>query len=395
MVKKLSQRNGILHHIPKRLYDLTKDKKCLEYKGKRIKTAYLVDIIHGLMMRYFNTQKVYSNLYSLILKEKYGAYYNYYMEWLVENRFIHLHSDYCVGKKSKTYLINDECFDDPLRVRTQDRVLMKKKMINILSDNLDKTNYARIDREIRRKIVNDLAHVEINYEKAKEILDNMEGESLIKNSYSVESIYNGDLYSQFDIYGRVHTNFTTLKSEIRKTCLTIDGYEIEEVDIRNSQPLFLTILIDKHNDDLNCVDDGEYEFFRGLVVNGLFYDYYMKKSGIVPRKEAKNSVYKVLFGKNAGDIHSEIFRDIFPTIYDFIVKYKEIYGPENGDHKIISHELQKCESNFLFNSIIKDIMRQHPHIKLFTVHDSISYPKQYHNEVNDIFNCHINRLFNN
>lgn len=393
MVERLKDRDGILHHIPKRLSDIIGDDKFFIYRDKKIKTDYLVDIMHGLMMKYYTTKRIYSNLSSVILKEKYGAIYNYYINWLLDNNFIELVSNYCVGKKAKTYVINMECFDKPLRRRTHDRVLFKRKINDILSDKLDRTNYDRIDRDVRMKIVNDLAHVEINYNKAQEILGTMSGESLHKNSFSVDAIYYGDLYTQFDKYGRVHTNFTTLKSDIRQSCLTIDGYEVEELDIRNSQPLFLTILIDDHNDELNCVDDGEYHFFRDLVINGEFYDYYMENTGFKCKKEAKKSIYRVLFGKNAGDVHSEMFQDLFPTVYDFIVKYKEVFGEDNGNYKIISHELQRSESNFLFNNIIKDIMTHYPEIKLFTVHDSITYPKQYHDEVNDIFNYHLNLLF--
>jgi len=391
--EKLDKKDFILHHIPVRLSKLIGDNKHLMFNGKKIKCDYLVDLTHTLMMKYFNTKRLKSNLSSLILKEKYGAYYNYYIKWLIEHDIIKMTSNYCVGKKTKTFQLSRNCAKDSIRRKTYDRVLLKKKKMNILSDNLDKTNYDWIERDIRLKIIDDLSYVEIDYKKAQSILENMDGENLAKNEFSVDAIHFGDLYTHFDKYGRVHTNFTTLKSDIRNKCLTIDGEEIDELDIRNSQPLFLAILIDKHNDVLNCVDDGEYNFFKDLVCNGEFYDYYMSNSDIEKKKLAKRSVYKVLFGRNLDDNDNITFREMFPTIHDFVCKYKETYGEDNGTYKVLAYELQRSESNFLFNNIIKEIMIKYPYIKIFTVHDSIAYPSKYTHEVKEIFDKNIKSLF--
>jgi len=390
---RLDNKKFILHHIPLNLNNLIGDNKHLDFNGKKIKCDYLVDLTHTLMMKYFNTKRLTSNLSSLILKEKYGSHYNYYIKWLLDHDIISLISDYYVGKKAKTFQLNKKCIVNSIRRKTYDRVLLKKKKINILSDNLDKTNYDWIERNIRLKIIDDLSYVEIDYSKAKDILKGMKGESLSKNEFSVDAIHFGDLYTHFDKYGRVHTNFTTLKSDIRKGCLKIQGQEVDELDIRNSQPLFLALLISKHNDYLNCVDDGEYNFFKSLVCNGEFYKYYMSENAIDHKKLAKRSIYKVLFGRNLDDNDNNMFNNLFPTIYDFVCKYKETYGEGKGNYKVLAYELQRSESNFLFNNIIKEIMIKYPHIKIFTVHDSISYPIKYKREVTEIFDDNINLLF--
>lgn len=390
---RLDKKEFILHHIPLNLNNLIGDNKHLIFNGKKIKCDYLVDLTHTLMMKYFNTKKLKSNLSSLILKEKYGAYYNYYIKWLLEHDIISLSSNYCVGKKTKTFELNKKCTINSIRRKTYDKVLLKKKKMNILSDNLDKTNYDWIERNIRLKIIDDLSYVDLDYDKAKSILKNMRGENLSKNEFSVDAIYFGDLYTHFDKYGRVHTNFTTLKSDIRKKCLKINGEEIDELDIRNSQPLFLAQLIEKYNSELNCIDDGEYYFFKGLVWGGEFYKYYMSENDIETKKLAKRSVYKVLFGRNLDDNDNYMFKRLFPTIHDFVCKYKEVYGEGKGNYKVLAYELQRSESNFLFNNIIKEIMTKYPHIKIFTVHDSIAYPIKYKEEVTEIFNNNINSLF--
>ncbi|CAG7581243.1 MAG: putative DNA polymerase I [uncultured marine phage] len=385
----LTVKTSISQFIPQKLKSLIGDEKYVTFNDRKIKTAYLVDFMHALIMKYHNTKRLSFNLSSIILREKYGSYYNFYSNWLLEHGFIKLVSDYYVGKKAKTYRINEKLLVDCSRYLNTDRVLLKKYRKNVLALNVDKTNYNWIEEDIRKKIVNDLFYVDVDIKKAQSILDTLEKETLDKNEYSVECVKDKHIFFHFDKYGRCHTNFTVLKSEIRKECLSIDGEEIEEIDIRNSQPLFLAILIEKYNDTLNCVDPGEYEFFKDLVINGGFYSYYMDDTGIKNKKDAKKGVYKVLFGRNLDDDENYNFKNLFPTVYDFILIYKEHFG----DYKALAYELQRSESNFLFNSIIREIMEYNPEIKLFTVHDSISYSKRYSEEVNQIFNRNINLLF--
>ena len=72
---------------------------------------------------------------------------------------------------------------------------------------------------------------------------------------------------------------------------------------------------------------------------------------------------------------------LFPTIHNFIKLYKK----ENGDYKILAYELQKSESNLIFNKIIRQIMTLYPKINLITVHDSIIVQRSYKESVWAIF----------
>ena len=59
---------------------------------------------------------------------------------------------------------------------------------------------------------------------------------------SIQAIIDGYLdFTVDDFAGRVHTNFSRLKREL-KTHLRIDGQRLIEIDIRNSQPTFLAIV---------------------------------------------------------------------------------------------------------------------------------------------------------
>ena len=93
----------------------------------------------------------------------------------------------------------------------------------------------------------------------------------------------------------MHTNYTILKSFIRKNCLLIDGEETCEIDIPNSQPLFLTKIIDM---DSNLVDQKELLLFKELTISGTYYQYVMNQLGESNKKKVKEMTYKVLFGRN-------------------------------------------------------------------------------------------------
>ena len=111
---------------------------------------------------------------------------------------------------------------------------------------------------------------------------------------------------------------------------------------------------------------------------------------ISDKKIAKEITYKVLFGKNASNSKSDkIFKELFPSIHLFIKLYKK----EKGDYKVLAYDLQKAESNLIYNKIIREIMNFYPEIKLVTVHDSIIMSKKWRPFVENIFNKHIIREF--
>ena len=61
---------------------------------------------------------------------------------------------------------------------------------------------------------------------------------------------------------------------------------------------------------------------------------------------------------------------------------------------ILSHNLQKSESNLIYNKIIKEVIEHIPDIKIVTVHDSIIFQKKYKDIVEVIFNRNLKEEFN-
>ena len=382
----------LLHFISKDFQYLTQQ-KTFPYKGINLKSSYLISIIHELLIKYyFNANiEVKFNLSSIILRKKYGEHYNYYIEYLCDNGFMSLVSKYYVGKKTNSYKLDTKCIYDVSRYKNIDKFLIKKQQ-NRYETSITEMNKSTILPEIRVKLIDSLNKIKIDYDGAFDYLKNLKNKNQIddpkyqRNLMSIENISNKTIYFNFDDFGRFHTNFTILKKEIRNEFLTINNEMIAEVDIKNSQPLFFAVILKKQ---LIHINNDTKKYFE-LVKNGLLYDDIIHNSSIIKKNEAKEIVYKVLFGNNLRDNKkvNKIFKNLYPSVYEYILEFKE----SRATYKELSHELQKMESEFIFNQVIKEIYATYPEIILFTVHDSIIFPKSYQDRIEIIFNKHFQNL---
>jgi hypothetical protein len=360
------------------------------YNGQKIKSSYLIDIVHNLILKYYFTKENSFNLSSVVLKEKYGHLYNYYINYLSENNVLKLTKKHLKGKNARVYKLDDNVFKKQItRFKNSDRTLLKKYKNAVSSVIKEDFINNKIDAEIKKKLVSDLFYVEIDYSRSIFFLDStiQDYDIYQRNKYSVECINDKHIFYHFDNYGRMHTNFTILKSFLRKNCLLIDGEETFEIDIKNSQPLFLTKLIEQFGLDL--VDSNEFELFKFLTKQGKFYEHFMNQTTVKEKKIIKECIYKVFFGKNYPNKYDKMFEKSFPTIYIFIKHFKKI----NGGYKTLSYNLQNLESDFIYNKVIKEITNINPNIHLLTVHDSIICPSSQKNFVKEIFDKYLDLEF--
>ena len=72
---KLENKNNSLQFLPQVLDNLSKD-KIFTYKGQKLKSAYAIDIVHNLILKYYFKKENKFHLLATILKEKYGSDYN-------------------------------------------------------------------------------------------------------------------------------------------------------------------------------------------------------------------------------------------------------------------------------------------------------------------------------
>jgi len=393
LVEKLNKKTFLLQFLPKSI-EYLESEKYINFDGEKLKTTYLIDIIHNLVLKYYFKKENRFALNSTVLKDKYGYLYNYYIKYLVTKNKRSMKSNYKKGYSSRVYGLDEKIFKSKIkRYKNKDKVLLKKykKKIYDTIDFSDNENYL-IKQEIREKLISDLFCIDIEYDRSIFFLDSLKDKDFDlynRNVYSVDCINDKHIFYHFDNFGRMHTNYTILRSFIRKNCLLIDGEETCEIDIKNSQPLFLSKLI---NDiDTKWVDKEEFDIFKKLTLNGNYYQYIMDVLEIKDRKQAKDLTYKVLFGRNMVNSKADKqFSKVFPTIHNFIKLYKK----ESGDYKIMAHDLQKAESNLIYNRIIRNVMLEYPEIKMITVHDSIVIPKKWKDVVNNIFEMELSNEFN-
>ena len=393
VAKRLDDKLFSLQFLPECLYSISTI-KTLEFNNTKLKTNYLIDIVHNLILKYYFKKENRFALNATILKDKYGYLYNYYINYLVSNGILILKTNYQNGVTSRIYALDENIFTDKIkRYKNLDKVLLKKyksKFVDMIHIN-NTSKISLIEPFIKEKLVSDLFSVKIEYDRAIFFLDSLKHQDIDiynRNIYSVDCINDKHIFYHFDDYGRMHTNYTILKSFIRKNCLLIDGEETCEIDIPNSQPLFLTKIIDM---DSILVDEKEFQLFKELTVSGTYYQYVMNQLGETNKKKVKEMTYKVLFGRNiASSKVDKNFKKLFPTIHQFIKNYKK----EHGDYRVLAYDLQKAESDLVFNTVIKKVMQFYPEIKLITIHDSIVIPRRYKEEVNQIFKIEIKKEFN-
>lgn len=390
--KRIDNKLFSLQFLPECLYSIS-NIKTLEFNNIKLKTNYLIDIVHNLILKYYFKKENRYVLNATILKDKYGYLYNYYINYLVSNGILILKTNYKNGVTSRIYALNDSIFIDKIqRYKNFDKILIKKykqKFIDVIYVN-DTSKSDLIEPFIKDKLVSDLFSVKIEYDRSIFFLDSLKYQDIDiynRNIYSVDCINDKHIFYHFDSYGRMHTNFTILKSFIRKNCLLIDGEETFERDISNSQPLFLSKLI--RDSGTKWVNQRELELFSNLVSNGNYYEYMMIGTNI-DKNNIKKMTYKVLFGRNNINCKADIlFRKKFPTIHNFIKLYKK----EFNNYKVLAYDLQRMESNFIFNMVIKTIFEINPNIKIITIHDSIICRKEYKSIVNEIFDFKMKEYF--
>lgn len=202
---------------------------------------------------------------------------------------------------------------------------------------------------------------------------------------------------------RLHTNITNMKTALLKKSQT----KLVEIDVKNSQPFMLNILLDlcdihnKHkNKELTNTTNNttpyndvmfplfniagqlvkqDFSFINGLLLapsfydevvvfsnitsNGGFYEYFQADSKI-DRDMVKVMMYQILFSKNESYIKSKtIFRNKFPMICKFVEWVKR------DEHNQLSIILSKIESYIMIDVLCKRL--DEAGIIPITKHDSI------------------------
>lgn len=379
--------------------------KYIRYKGRLLIVDHLIDLLHPFYEKAIRHElPVIENsipnnsrfcisvkLNSRIMLGKYGRHYTAYIDYLIENKYIKLSRNYHSNKRSKTYelilkpneSLNVEVYKNYDSSKHKRLLKYYNEEVNLIPQNI------RIEESVFRQTIDNLHHVSIDERKAitilKTIYSNENSNKYYRNNYCIKTISNKQIYIVADDYGRIHTNFTVLKKEIRNDSLMIDGEEIYERDVRNSQPFFLLKLM---ADNLQYFSDAEEDLKRyyDLVSTGFFYEEVNKIFPNKSREDVKKWIMMVFFNKNY--FQDKRFQKAFSSVFGFIKNYKKKHG-----YKSLAHRLQNIESDFIFGKVCSKLIENE--IRYFTVHDSVYVKDSEKTRLNEIFDNEFNLYLHN
>jgi hypothetical protein len=188
------------------------------------------------------------------------------------------------------------------------------------------------------------------------------------NYYSISAYADEDYRFSVDTTGnRAHTNLTNLKKDLR-SFLSVEGEQLGQVDIKNSQPLFFYL----HIKDIPEIPIDEKDRYREIVENGRFYEFFMEKLGIPESKrgKVKQPILTAIFSdknRSKESRYMTILKQEFPIIAGYILENRV------KDYKALICTLQKIESNFVIEKAVAEFIRQYGARNEFvsTIHDSI------------------------
>lgn len=236
-------------------------------------------------------------------------------------------------------------------------------------------------------------HLEASLRRVRVLDDVQLADFASEVAIAVDMIRRGRWFSTVDDYGRVHTNLTNLKREIRPY-LQVDSEPLRNIDIANSQPLFIGIIAKRSGmqgkggggrdrggggrglyvgqtdmpevafraDDLSqylrlCEAGALYKFVHDRLPDGQ--DIAKTKQRVLTafydRDSHRNDVYRVL-------------DESFPNLMAFL-RYEK-----RDSYKQLAHIAQQEESRFMFRQVVPRLMRERPAMFVGTIHDSVLAP---------------------
>jgi len=209
------------------------------------------------------------------------------------------------------------------------------------------------------------------------LVESLKNRTISKNSFQVNmrvvlSLDNKDgIYvKQDDKTGRVFTNFTCMKKELRQFC-TIDNSPLQSLDLKSAQPTFLA----HHLLELYPLNNDVKRFFEVITQSDIYnhLDKYMfhKETYVefMPdelRDNSKIEFMRWLFSDTRGMTeYDKAIQKEFPDVWKFVQEKKKIYKKQGSNYAV---ELQKIEAKVFIEGTSESISEG-----ILTVHDSVYF----------------------
>jgi len=298
------------------------------------------------------------------------------IDFWIEEGVIECDNHYITGEKSKGYRftaayrkervkrvkIQDYKFKAKLTKRKSlylDRVDMNNPILSFLHSNL---------KQVRVDALGALNHTHQLFKYTDEHADRF-------NQYclTIHELAQGHYFFTRDTKGnRVHNNFVNFPKALRPFLYVETGEQLVNLDIRNSQPLMLCVLLIGAYKGRSLPADVK-QYIQECQ-EGRFYESFALASGIPleDRKKFKEGLFaNVFFGKNESCVRSVAYRALashYPNVAAFIKEYKR------SDYKSLAIALQKVESEIIIDDVIGTLACQYHPEDFFalTIHDSIT-----------------------
>ncbi len=380
-----------------------------------------VFLVHYLLM-IPNNDKRLGNNFAPINRKKIEKLFNCkpdkYINFLEKCDFIESDKEFKPGIKAKYYRINPSVEFDCNTYDLQPGTPLFKSLyrdLKISKSHLSKLPY---HLNVMRKHFQNL---EFDHEGAMQWISN-EPDAQKRLSYSISVSQLADkrfrYFKRNNTNNRLDTNLTNLKKELRQ--FIVGDYV--SIDLKNSQPFFLSILAEITFQIINQKDNIKHpplctqigikdviQFFgiqcfkslsksrqnrdfsnfatlwsfKEAVLSGKFYDDFLQKfDGNLTRDEIKKIVFEVLFSKNEVyygfkrftpfEKEKQIFASVYPEVHEIIETLKK------KDNSKLAIFLQRIESRIFIDVIAKELVTVG--IVPLTVHDSVIVPTQLKDE---------------
>lgn len=200
-----------------------------------------------------------------------------------------------------------------------------------------------------------------------------EKEFILNKKESILDSYNTSIHQLVSKYyfanrnitnNRLDTNITNMCSDlVDRIC---NDNNLVQIDLSNSQFAILSYIMSK---DPNVNVKADFIRFKEVCESGELYTFLQRELSLESRPTAKKLMFHLAFAKRSNSPHYKKLQALFPTVTNWIAKYKK----DNGSNTF-AIDLQKEEAVIFIDNIWNSIKEQG--FFCLTKHDSIIVKKE-------------------
>lgn len=361
----------VTHIIPKELVDRL-EASTLTEKQRSI----AIQIFQSLVYKSAKQEnKEWFALQGSLLAASFGNDYSPALKFLLNNSIVFRSASYLPGLSSYNYKLNKSILNNNLSFING--YYKREKKVSKRAARLEEKENRKVTSEVSKV----LRKLKLDFESAIHWIAEQKISDVKKLSYitTLTAIKHKNFFcSRNNTNNRLDTNITNLKSDLL-AFITLEGEQLEQLDLANSQLVFLNKLMKKEGKSSQLLDQ--------LISEGTLYEYIQTKLNLKSRSIAKELTFTLLFGKHTmkSKEKSEL-KAILPQLVNYTDKYKK----ENGDNQL-PIKLQQMEANLFIDNILKECEEQK--ILVLTKHDSILCKKSDLIKVREIVYKYLTAMF--